>query len=200
MKNRISLLIALAVSLFVLPTMAQAQSAANFTPITKSMKWNRGISSYGLGVKDSLIISLPAPAAAVDFADTTEWLDLSQYTLPAYSISAWPQVTFTIYGQANTASDSIGYQVQFSDQPDIPGGGFTNISNTFGTLASVAYLSLSASTTVGSNVWGTVVAMAPTTSVYPHRFYRLVVLNAEVGGSIGRRYCGVTATVNGRLK
>lgn len=194
MKNRILLLVALAVALAA-PTIASAQT---FTPTTVPLKWNRGISSYGAGQTDSLVISLPGPGAAVDFADTTEWLDLSGYEFPQQGYTAYPLVTFTIYGQANTASDSIGYQVQFSDQKSIPSGNFQTITNTFGTLASVAYLSLSASTTVGSNVWGTIVGMAPTSSVYPHRWYRVVVLNAEVGGTIGRRYCGVTATINGK--
>jgi hypothetical protein len=176
----------------VIPQFAQAEIGLTTVPL----RWQRGISSRGLGVTDSLVISLPGPGAAVDFADTTEWLDLSNYQF-TQGYSAYPLVIFTVYGQANTASDSIGYQVQYADQKDIPQGNFA-ISNTFGTLASVAYLSLSASTTVGANVWGTVVALAPTTSVYAHRWYRLVVLNAEVGGTIGRRYCGVTATIVGR--
>lgn len=193
MKNRIMLLLALVVA-FAVPAVARAQG---FAPITIPMKWDRGISSYGAGIKDSLVISLPGPAAAVDFADTTQWLDLSQFAMPAVGLSAYPSVTFNIYGQANTASDSLCYYVQYADQKDIPGGNFQTITNTF-TQSSITCLSLSASTTVGANNWGTVVVVAPTTSVYVHRFYRLVVLNSEVGGTIGRRYCGVTATVYGK--
>lgn len=193
MKNRLKLLIALALTVAV-PSIVSAQG---YTPISIPMKWNRGISSYGLGATDSLVISLPGPAAAVDFTDTTAWLDLAQFQLKTQTYTAEPLVTFMIYGQANTASDSIGYYIQYSDQKDIPSGNFASVTNTF-TQSSVAYLSLSASTTVGSNVWGYVVALAPTSSVYTHRWYRLVVLNAEVGGTIGRRYCGVTAIVNGK--
>lgn len=186
----------LAAALVALAVTAHGSFAQTFTPITVPLKWDRGISSYGLGVKDSLVISLPGPAAAVDFADTTVWLDLGSFKFPQQAYTAYPLVTFSVYGQANTASDSIGYAVQYADQISVPGGNYQGITNVF-TSATVAYLSLSASTTVGANNWGNIVAVAPTSSVYNHRFVRLVILNAEVGGTIGRRYCGVTAVVNG---
>lgn len=192
MKRFLSLLVAALALTFTLPQIASAQSGLTSYPL----KWNRGISSYGLGVKDSVVISIPGPAAAVDFADTTEWVDLSSWQFNQ-GYTAQPIVTFTLYGQANTASDSIGYAVQYSDQKDTPSGSGANVFNGYNS-ATVAYLSLNASTTAGSNLWGKVVAVAPTSSVYVPRYVRLVVLNAEVGGTIGRRYCGVVVTIAGR--
>lgn len=168
------------------------------------MKWDRGISSYGAGVTDSTRISLPAAAAAADFADTTAWLDLSQVKF-RQDFAKQPIVMFQVNKQLTTTTDSIGFQVQYSN--DIGSTGAIKLGTT------VAYMTTVAATTAGvsagaDGIVGTVVAVSPdaatghaagTAATLPYRYVRLVVLNADTSGATGRSYFSVTPVLFGWL-
>lgn len=161
---------------------AQAQGQIS---VQNLLHWRRGISSYGLGA-DSLKISIPAGGPSVDFSDTTAWLELGSFHFTQV-YSAQPIVLFNIRSQLTTGTDSVGYQVQWS-----------NDGVTFEPQA-VAYFTLPTAATNGvtagdMGIGKTIAALAPTSSVWPYAYVRLVVKNAQVGSGT-RKYFEVQPVV-----
>lgn len=184
---------------------AFAQSGAQI--ITgERMKWARGISSYGAGVTDSTRISIPAAAAAADFADTTAWLDLGQFKFSQF-YAKQPLVLFQITKQLTTTTDSIGYAIQYSN--DL--GSAANSGATIYGSVTVAYITSVAASTYGITAGqdgfvGSVVALSPdamaehtvaTIATAPYRYVRLIVLNSDTSGATGRSYFSVRPVIYG---
>ncbi len=203
MKNRILALIALGVAAVGL-TISALPSSAGIASLGR-LKWNRGISSYGAGVTDSTRISIPAASAAVDFADTTAWVDLNtQGMVQTYTQQAL--LVFQINKQLTTTTDSIGYVVQYTN--DVNTTSNTNIfSTTAAYITSVAASTQNVATGADGTI-GLVVAVAPKTNPtggaitttqadFPWRFARLVVYNSDTSGATGRSYFSVDAVLSG---
>ena len=163
----------------------QALAAVEVLP---RMRWNRGISSYGLGVTDSTRISIPGAAAAVDFADTTVWLDLGTLNnLAPQAYTGQNLVYFQINRQASGAVDSLQYQIQYTNDTEANATGFVP-----GTLTLV-------STVVDQgDMVPLIPAVAPASTVTTAplaRFVRLVVYNSEVSATKGRVYFSVRPVI-----
>lgn len=162
--------------------------------------WNRGISSYGLGV-DSTRISIPAAAAAADMADTTDWVDLGSFKFKQ-DYTQQPLMWFQINKQLTTTTDSIGVQIHYSNDM---------AASTIALPVSTFYLTTVAAATAGisagqDGLVGQVVAVAPAANAahiagvaaaMPWRYVRLVVYNADVSGATGRSYFSVRPVVYG---
>lgn len=193
MKNLKLALAALLLASFA--TGAFAQESITTLP---RMKWNRG----GVTATDSTRISIPGAAASVDFSDTTVWLDLAQYKF-ASRFSQEGIVAFQINKQLTATTDSIGFQVQFSND-------INNSTTTYG-AGTLAYITTVAATTYGitagqDGLVGMVVASCPkattgqasgTLADMPWRFVRLVVQNSDTSGATGRVYFSVTPVIFG---
>lgn len=206
MKNRIMLLLALALTLAV-PHVASAQSQIL---TLDRLKWARGVSSYGLGVTDSTRISILPATTTNDFADTTAWFDVGQFKFNQ-DYAKQPLVMFQINKQLTTTTDSIGYALQYTN--DIGAGSNAVLPAS----VAVAYLTTVAASTYGGSagndgIVGTVPAVTSdavtvatgqasgTTAgnaIMPFRFVRLIVLNADTSGATGRSYFSVRPVVYG---
>ncbi len=164
------------------------------------LKWNRGISSYGLGNTDSTRISIPS-ATAADFADTTAWLDLSAYHFGPV-ISGQALALFQINTQLTSSTDSVGFYVQYSND--------LTASTIYGSVTSAASTTVTATTagiTAGQDGLAfSVVAVSLTTiaaggvgtvATLPYRYVRLVVSNAEASSNNGRKYFSVQPVIFG---
>lgn len=199
MKKKWLLLIALAAAC-VVPTVAMAQAPQQIITLGR-MKWSRGISSYGLGVLDSTRISIPAAGPSADMTDTTAWLDLGTFRF-SQAYAKQPMVMFQITKQLTTTTDSIGFNLQFSN--DI-GSGSVATPGTLAYITSIAAATAGVSTG-GDGIIGTVVAVSAdaatalangTAATLPYRFVRLIVQNSDTSGATGRSYFSVTPIIYG---
>ena len=164
---------------------ASAAPALAGVKILPRLTWNRGVSSYGAGVTDSTRISILGPGASVDFADTTEWVDLGTHPIANQAYTGQNLLWFSVHAQGAASSDSIGYVIQYSNDLATDAGGFLS-----GTLTYV--------TGSNSGMVPLIPAVAPAATVTTAplaRFYRIVVYNAEVGGTVGRRYFSVRPVI-----
>ena len=204
MKNRIKLLLALSAAVLSVAITAH-QSSAGITSLGR-MKWNRGISSYGLGSTDSTRISIPGAGGSIDCSDTTRWVDMNVVGLTqAYTEQC--MLAFQINGQLGSGTDSVGWQVQFTNDPvsetqSIAAGNNNNIF----TAAFASVNKVTAATQgIATGTDGTITivcAVKPKTAAtsgtaldFPYRFVRLIVRNAMV--ATNRQYFTVDAVVFG---
>lgn len=181
MKRYINILLAVAVMLSVsAPAFAKIEALPRLT-------WNRGISSYGLGVTDSTRISFPAPGAAVDFTDTTAWVDLNNLNIADQTYTGQNLVWFQVNRGAVAATDSVGYSIHYTNDLDSGASGVT--------ASTVAYVT----SVSGQDILPLIPAIAPASTLTTAplaRYIRLVVLNADVSSAaVGRQYFSVRPVI-----
>lgn len=170
------------------------------------LKWSRGISSYGAGVTDSTRISIPSPAAAggTDATDTTAWFDCGQFKF-AQDYAKQPLVLFQVNTQLSTTTDSVQYQLQYTNDLGTAANPARPLAVTAANLTTVA-----ASTAGGSagddGLVGTIVVVSPdaatgqatgTAAALPFRYARLAITNIDATAPTGRKYFSVTPIVYG---
>jgi hypothetical protein len=142
------------------------------------MNWDRGAGT------DSTFISIPVWVGAIAITaaqETTAWLDLGKFEFPDGVGSATPvplvQFQITVGTVAATTSDSVGYQVQYANDPaDLSRTtGFINGTQSYAAMAqNVAVITALDATRTAASASG--------------RFIRLIVTNAEIGSGYQRRF------------
>jgi hypothetical protein len=165
----------------VMVALAGTASAAQFIH-ESPLKWDRGAG------EDSVWISIPVWGGAVATAtaeDTTVWLDLGKYQFPegTNAATAIPLVQFAVMAQVTTGasavtSDSVGYIVQYTNDPSYA-------TRTTGFQGSTLAYSANSGGTANwvLDAWTSVHTAAAT-----GRFVRLIIRNAEVGSGTQRRF------------
>ncbi len=207
-QNLVVALVAVALAVGFAPNAGAANSSAGIVGLGR-LKWNRGISSYGLGVGDSTRISIPNGGPSADISDTTVWVDLSAFDV-AQQYTEQCALAFQINRQLGSSTDSVGYYVQYTNDISRNGQSIAGGNNNTIAQSSAAYVNTVTATTAnvtsGTDGFVTIVcAVKPKTNPtagtladFAWRFARLVVVNQKNAGT--RCYFSVDAVIAGASK
>lgn len=127
-----------------------------------------------LASTDSTRVAIAVWGGAVSEAaasDTTGWLNLAGLSFNETGFTAQPFVQFQINHQIGAATDSVGYKIQYSSDPQD--------QTTFHTAAL---------THIAANAGGSTVIDALTSNGPSARFVRIIILNDKIASGVTRLY------------
>lgn len=151
---------------FAAPAFAQGKILA--LPRAKFFKAN----SSGVQ-QDSTEVAIIVWGGAVTVAaasDTTEWINLSPYNFIPPGFTAQPIVQVQINHQIGAATDSVGYILQYRNDPRSTG------------------FHAGALTHVAANASGSTIIDAMTSSGPQSREFRVILLNNKIASGVTRKY------------